>query len=260
MDTRVDEIADGIFRITTWLPGVPTPGATASATGWTPAGLTVNQFLVLADEPLLYHTGLRSTFPAVITALGRILPVRELRWISFSHVEADECGALNLLLAVAPHAEVAFNELGCRVSLDDLADRPPRRLTPGRAMDLGGRALVPIATPHAPHNGEAQVLFEQTTATLLCGDLFTQVGRTAPLTTTDLVEPALDAEAALRTAPPGPSVPDALRTLAGQIKQHTLDHPRSGELVHECRTARTRQDWRTRQAEPAATGRKNEWR
>src|SRR6266545_8092798 len=105
MDTRLDEIADGIYRISTHLADA------APAHG----GLTVNQFLVLADEPLLFHTGLRATFPAVVAALARVLPVPQLRWLSFGHVEADECGAMNLLLAVAPRAEVAFGELGCRI-------------------------------------------------------------------------------------------------------------------------------------------------
>src|SRR5688500_16519756 len=121
VDTQLDEIADGIYRIATHLTGVlPDHG-----------GLTVNQFLVLADEPLLFHTGLRSMFPAVVATVARVLPVPRLRWLSFGHLAADECGAMNLLLAVAPTAQVAFGERGCCVSLDDLADRPPRRLLPG---------------------------------------------------------------------------------------------------------------------------------
>jgi flavorubredoxin len=205
MDTRLDEIADGIYRISTHLTGaLPAPG-----------GLTVNQFLVLADEPLLFHTGLRSMFPAVVAAVARVLPVPRLRWLSFGHVEADECGAVNLLLAVAPAARVAFGDRGGRVSLDDLADRPPRWLAPGEAMDLGGRRVVAVPTPHAPHNLEAQVLVEETTGTVLCGDLFTQLGPGPALTSGDVVTAALEAEAVLDTAPPGPAVPDALRRLAG---------------------------------------------
>jgi flavorubredoxin len=204
MDTRLDEIADGIYRLSTHLTGLlPSHG-----------GITVNQFLVLAEEPLLFHSGPRSMFPAIVATLTRVLPVPRLRWLSFGHLEADECGAMNLLLAVAPAAEVAFGERGCRVSLDDMADRPPRRLAPGEAIDLGGRRVVAVPTPHAPHNMEAQVLVEETTRSVLCGDLFTQLGHGPALTSGDVVGAALEAEAVLQTAPPGPAVPTALRRLA----------------------------------------------
>ena len=158
-DRSVDEVADGIYRISTYLPDV-----VASH------GLTINQFLVLADEPLLFHTGLRTTFPETVAAVARLVPVERLRWLSFGHVEADECGAMNHYLAAAPQLEVAFGALGCRVSLQDMADRPPRSLAPGEAIDLGGRRVVVVPTPHAPHNLEAQVLYEETTRTLLCGN------------------------------------------------------------------------------------------
>src|SRR5688500_14896426 len=118
MDTQLDEIADGIYRLSTLLPNLAPDHV----------GLTVNQFLVLAEEPLLFHTGPRALFPAVVATLARVLPVPRLRWLSFGHLEADECGAMNLLLAVAPAAEVAFGAEGCRTSLDDMADRPPHRL------------------------------------------------------------------------------------------------------------------------------------
>jgi flavorubredoxin len=216
MDTRLDEIADGIYRISTHLPGA-LPEAGPGGHG----GLTVNQFLVLADEPLLFHCGLRSMFAGLVGAVARVLPVPRLRWLSFGHVEADECGAMNLLLAVAPQAEVAFGETGCRISLDDMADRPPRRLAPGEALDLGGRRVVAVPTPHAPHGTEAQVLVEETTGTVLCGDLLTQLGPGPALTSGDVVTAALEAEAVLASAPPGPAVPVALRRLAG-LRPRTL--------------------------------------
>lgn len=200
----VDEVADGIYRISSWLPG--------AAGG---RGLTVNQFLVLADEPLLFHTGLRSSFPATVAAVARLVPLDRLRWLSFGHVEADECGAMNDFLAAAPRLEVAAGALACRVSVDDLADRPPRRLVPGEPLDLGGRRVVAVPTPHAPHNQEAVVLYEETTATLLCGDLFTQLGRGPAVTRAYLVEQALDAEDVLGAAAPGDAVPRALDHLAG---------------------------------------------
>jgi flavorubredoxin len=208
--SSIDEIADGIYRISTCLPGVI-------------AGhdITVNSFLVMADEPLLFHTGIRPCFPAMAAALGRVLPVARLRWLSFGHVEADECGAMNDLLAAAPDLQVAFGALGCTLSLDDMADRPPRRLAPGEALDLGGRRVVVIDTPHVPHNIDAQVLYEETTGVLLCGDLFTQLGRGPAVTGECLVEAALDAEDVLNCSVPGEGVPQALDRLA-DLEPQTL--------------------------------------
>ncbi len=161
MHTTIDEIADGIHRIATFVPD---------------AGMTFNQVLVTGDEPLLFHTGMRALFPLTSEAVARVLPLDQLRWISFGHVEADECGALNEWLAAAPAAQVAFGELGCMVSVNDLSDRAPRGLADGEVIDIGGKLLRYIATPHVPHGWEAGVLYEETTSTLLCGDLFTQLG------------------------------------------------------------------------------------
>jgi flavorubredoxin len=205
METRLDEIADGIYRISRHLHDV-TPQA--------PEGMTVSQFVVLAEEPLLFHLGMRAGFPDLVSALRRLLPLPRLRWLSFGHVEADECGALSLVMAAAPYSQVAVGEAGPPGSVRDLCDRPFRSLAPGDAIDLGGRRVVQVPTPHAPHNREAQVLYEETTKTLLCGDLFTQLGRGPAVTTGDLVEPALDAETTCPTAAPGPAVPAALRALA----------------------------------------------
>ena len=115
-------------------------------------------------------------FPLVAEAVATVLPVESLRWITFGHVEADECGSMNMWLAAAPDSQVAHGALGCDVSLNDLCDRPPRPLAEGEVIDLGGKRVRQISTPHVPHGWEAQVLFEETTGTLLCGDLFTQVG------------------------------------------------------------------------------------
>jgi glyoxylase-like metal-dependent hydrolase (beta-lactamase superfamily II) len=183
-DCKMDEVADGIYRISTYLPDVVVG-----------QGLTINQFLVLADEPLLVHTGLRTTFPQTVAAVARLVPVGRLRWLSFGHIEADECGAMNHYLAAAPQLEVAFG-------------------VPGEAIDLGGRRVVMVPTPHAPHNLEAQVLYEETTRTLLCGDLFTQLGPGPAVTTGCLIEAALAAEEVLRTTPPGDALPRALAQLA----------------------------------------------
>jgi flavorubredoxin len=212
MDTRLDEIADGIYRISRHLP---------EEAAHVPRGLTVSQFVVLAEEPLLFHAGLRSGFPDLVTKLRKLLPLARLRWVSFGHIEADECGALNLMLAAAPFAEVAVGEAGPPGSVQDICDRQVRLLAPGDVIDLGGRRVQQVPTPHAPHNREAQVLYEETTGTLLCGDLFTQLGRGPAVTTADVVEPALEAETACPTAAPGPAVPAALRALAA-LRPRTL--------------------------------------
>lgn len=182
MKTLTEEISDGIYRFSTCVPDAA------------PGGFTFNQFLIRADEPLLFHTGPRRMFPLVSEAIAQIIPLESLRWIAFGHVESDECGAMNLLLAAAPHAEVAHGALGCMVSLDDLCDRPPRKLADGEIIDLGGKRVRHVDTPHVPHNWEARVLFEETTRTLLCGDLFTHSGDGPALTTDDIVAPALAAE------------------------------------------------------------------
>lgn len=203
MDTALDEIADGIYRISTWIPDVAPP-----------AGFTFNQFLVVADEPLLFHTGPRAMFPLVSAAVARVVPVERLRWITFGHVEADECGSMNQWLAAAPDAQVAHGMVGCMVSLNDLADRPPRALADGEVLDLGGKRVRHLDTPHVPHNWEARVLFEETTGTLLCGDLFTHVGSGPALTTSDIVEPAMAAEAMFRSTALAPDTTVTLSRLA----------------------------------------------
>jgi flavorubredoxin len=198
----VHEIAPGIHRISTFLPQVG------------PEGFTFNQFLIVADEPLLFHTGPRGMFPLFGEAVARVMPVEKLRWISFGHVEADECGSMNMWLNAAPRSQVVFNPLGCDVSLNDLCDRPPHVLGDGDVLDLGGKRIRQIVTPHVPHGWEAQVLFEETTGTLLCGDLVSQLGRGTPITSGDVVEAALHAERIFHQTSPGSNVVTTLRKLA----------------------------------------------
>jgi flavorubredoxin len=203
MQTRTAEIADGIYRISTYVAEVAPP-----------AGFTFNQFLLVADEPLLFHTGMRQLFPAVSEAVGRIVPLNRLRWITFGHVEADECGSMNQWLAAAPAAQVAHGAIGCMVSLEDLADRPPRPLADGELIDLGGKRVRHIDTPHVPHGWEARVLYEETTNTLLAGDLFTHLGDGPALTTDDVVEPAMHAEAMFRYSSLPPDLAVVINRLA----------------------------------------------
>ncbi len=182
MSTRIDEIAEDTFRFSTFVPEIG------------PTGFTFNQFLIRDEQPLLFHTGPRRMFPMVAEAIGSVVPIEQLRWITFGHVEADECGAMNELLAAAPDAQVAHGALGCMVSLDDLADRPPVPLEGGQVIELGTHRVRHVDTPHVPHGWEARVLFDETTATLLCGDLFTHLGDGPALVDGDIVGPAAEAE------------------------------------------------------------------
>src|SRR5436190_17623888 len=183
MMTKIDEIADGIFRLSTLVPNI------------TPDGFTFNQFLIKAEEPLLFHTGPRGMFGLVSDAVSKIVSLDKVRWITFGHVEADECGSMNEWLAAAPRSAVAHGMVGVMVSLNDLADRPPRGLQDGEVLDLGGKRVRHIDTPHVPHAWEARLLYEETTNTLLCGDLFTHLGNGPAVTSNDIVEPAMEAEA-----------------------------------------------------------------
>ena len=204
MDTRVDEIADRIYRLSTFVPEIASP-----------AGFTFNQFLVLGEEPLLFHTGLRRMFPFVHDAVRRIMPPDRLRWICFGHYEADECGAMNEWLAAAPHAEVAHGHTACMVSLNDVADRQPRMLADGEMIELGrGKRVRYIDTPHIPHGWEAGILFEETSGTLLCGDLFAQIGNAPAVTTGDVVGPAIATEDLFHASALHPTTGATLRRMA----------------------------------------------
>lgn len=207
-NTHIDEIADDIFRLSTWIPEV------------SPDGFTFNQFLIRSEEPLLFHTGMRSLFPLVSDAVSALLPLGSLRWISFGHVESDECGSMNMWLSAAPRSEVVFGALGCDVSLNDMCDRPPRVLE-GEVLDLGGKRIRQISTPHVPHGWEAQVLFEETTRTLLCGDLFSQVGAPPAISTDDLLDPAIAAEGMFHATCLAPQTAATIRGL-GDLEPSSL--------------------------------------
>ena len=182
MNTRIDEIAADTYRLSTFVADIG------------PTGFTFNQFLIRDDQPLLFHTGPRQMFPLVAEAISSIVPISELRWITFGHLEADECGAMNELLAAAPGAQVAHGALGCMVSFNDMADRPPVPLADGQIIELGTHRVRHVDTPHVPHAWEARVLFDETTRTLLCGDLASQLGDGPALVDDDIVGPASRAE------------------------------------------------------------------
>jgi len=214
MDTRVSEIADGIFRLSTFVPDIAPP-----------AGFTFNAFLLRGDEPLLFHTGLRKMFASNLDALGRVIDVARLRWVSFGHFESDECGAINQWLAAAPQATPAHGQTGCAVSLNDFADREPRVLADDEVIDLGGKRVRYIDTPHTPHGWDAGVLFEETTGTLLCGDLFTQTGSQEMLIGGDPVGPAIAGEDLFKYSALCPGMGATIRALAARA-------PRTLALMH----------------------------
>lgn len=202
MNTETHEIADGIFRFSTFVPDV------------TPQGFTFNQFLIQADQPMLFHCGHRCMFPLISEAVARVLPLDQLRWISFGHIEADECGSMNLWLAAAQNARIIHGRLACEISLEDLCDRPPQAIDDGQALDLGGRRMRYIATPHVPHGWEAGLFHEETTDTLFCGDLLTHNGRAVPITSSDVVGPALASEHMFHAMCLGPDTGAVLDRLA----------------------------------------------
>jgi flavorubredoxin len=206
METITTEIADDIFRISTFVAD---------------AGMSFNQILINADEPMLFHTGMRALFPLVSDAVSKVLPLTSLRWISFGHVEADECGSMNQWLRAADNADVAFGRLGCMVSVNDLADRPPRPLGDGDVIDLGGKRVRYLATPHVPHGWEAGLLFEETTSTLLCGDLFTQLGDEPAMRQESPMEPTIVAEDTFGYSTLTPSTAPTVERLA-ELEPTTL--------------------------------------
>lgn len=162
--TNLHEIASGIYRINT-------PVEIAGGLGF-----NFNQYLVVDEEPLLFHTGPRRMFPLVAEAIGKVVPLERLRYVAFSHYEADECGSLNEFLAAAPAAAAVCGQVAAMVSVDDIATRPARALADGEILRTGRHAFKWLDTPHVPHGWECGFMMEMETRTLLCGDLFTQGG------------------------------------------------------------------------------------
>ncbi|HEV2336545.1 MAG TPA: MBL fold metallo-hydrolase [Stellaceae bacterium] len=203
MSTRIDEIAERIYRFSSFVPEIAAP-----------AGFTFNQYLIDAEEPLLFHCGPRTMFPLVSSAFATILPIERLRWITFGHIEADECGSMNLWLAAAPTAQIVHGHTACMVSLNDLADRPPRALANGEVLDIGGRRVRYIDTPHVPHAWESGLIYEEITGTLFCGDLFTQIGQGPAIAEDSIVAAAIAAENAFQATALTPATGPTLRMLA----------------------------------------------
>lgn len=204
MDTRIDEIAESIYRIST------------HADNGAPGGFVFNQFLIDADEPVLVHTGMRMHFGPTEQAVSTVLDPGRLRWITSNHASRpDELGALNEWFAVAPHAQVAHGEIACRVNLGDLNHRALRAIPDGGVLDVGSHCLRWRATPHVPGPWEAGVLVEETTGVMFCGDLFAQAGQTSVTTTADIVGPAIAHDRLGHGTALTPATAPTLRRLAG---------------------------------------------
>ena len=214
--TNVHEIAPQIFRISTPIPPSQMPG-----------GFTFNQILIVDEEPLLFHTGQRRMFPLVREAVAHVLgDVAKLRYVGFSHVEADECGSLNEWLAVAPRAEPVCSQVAAMVQMNDLSDRPPRAMSDGEELTLGRKRVRWLDAPHLPHNWECGYLFESTTKTLLCGDVFTHGGADLPpLTETEVLSPS----EAMRKAMGGVAIEAHTRSL---IEKLASTEPTTLALMH----------------------------
>jgi flavorubredoxin len=206
--TRIDAIGDSLYRINT-----PSDAA--------PGGFSFNQYLLVDEEPLLFHTGLRAQFDAVSAAIATVISLNQLRYVAFCHVEADECGALNEFLAVAPRAEPLCSQVAAMTSVVDLADRPPRVLQDGETLSLGSHIVQWLDAPHVPHGWENGFLFEQTTRTLFCGDLFTQGGSKHAPVADDVLETSEQMRASMDYFAHGANTRPVLERLAG-LEPRTL--------------------------------------
>lgn len=227
MAVKIDEIAPDLFRLSLYVPQV---------------NLQFNQFLVRDAQPLLYHTGLRRMFPLVRDAVARLIDPATLRWIGFSHFEADECGSLNDWLATAPQAEPACGRVGAVVNINDYADRKARILEKDEILETGKYRFRYLATPQVPHGWDAGLLFEETGRSLFCSDLFLQKGHVEPLTTESIVDRArqtlLDYQAGplANAVPYTPRTDPTLRALAA-LKPQRLVAMHGSTFTGDCEQA-----------------------
>jgi flavorubredoxin len=200
--TRIDEIADGLYRIHTPLPDVP-------------GGFSFNQYLLRDEQSLLFHTGPRALFPQVRDAIASVMPLKDLRYIGFAHVESDECGSLNQFLEIAPDAVPLCGRIAAMVSVHDLADRPPKVLADDESLNLGRYSVRWLDAPHVPHGWENGFLMVEGLGALLCGDLFTQPGADhPPIVETDILGPSEAMRARMDYFAHGPDTMPVLRRLA----------------------------------------------
>jgi flavorubredoxin len=204
--TNIEEVADGIFRINTPVSMSDGPGR-----------FNFNQYLILDDAPMLFHTGQRHLFPLVSEAIGAVMPLDRLRYVGLSHFEADECGALNSFLAAAPKAVPVCGQLAAMVSINDFADRAPRALADGEELPLGRHTMRWFDTPHMPHSWECGLMLDVTTRTFFCGDLFTQGGSgEVAVTESDILGPSEAFRKPMDYFAHAPRTGEILERLAGE--------------------------------------------
>lgn len=216
MQSKVMEIARDVFRISTFHPDY---------------GIQFNQFLIKDDEPFLMHTGFKKMFASTLEGAASVIDPSKLRWIGFSHFEADECGALNEWLRVAPQAQALCSFVGSVVSVNDFADRPARPLSDGEVVEIGSHRLRFLATPHVPHAWDAGLFFEESDRTFLCSDLFFHPGDPEPLTESDVVGRAKAAMIEGASGPLAKDMPYTPYTESTLLRLAALE-PKTLALMH----------------------------
>jgi flavorubredoxin len=209
---RVTEIAPDVFRVSLYTREID---------------LQFNYFVVRDEEPLLFTTGYRASFPALRDAVAKLIDIRKIRWIGFSHFESDECGALNLWLEAAPHAQAVCSSVGAMINVNDYAIRPPRGMQDGEVLETGARRYRFCSTAQLPHGWDAGLMFEETQRTLFCSDLFHQTGNVEALTSDDLSERTREAMRSMQASPLADYIPytkqtDKILNRLADLKPKTL--------------------------------------
>lgn len=214
--TKIDEIAPDLYRISLYVPDF---------------NMQFNHFLVMDEEPVLYHTGMRAMFPVLREAVAKVVAPEKLRWIGFSHFEVDECGAMNEWLAIAPNAQAVCSEVGAIVNMNDFALRPARGLTRADVLNTGKYSYRFIPTPHLPHGWDAGVMFEETNKVLLCSDLFHQDGNDTAITDTDIMDRVRMSLRAGQQTPLCDYMPYTHKT-AGMLQELAALQPKTLAIMH----------------------------
>ncbi|MGZ8198369.1 MAG: oxygen-binding di-iron domain-containing protein, partial [Burkholderiales bacterium] len=214
--TTISEIAPDVYRICTYVPDID---------------LQFCQFLIKDEQPLLWETGMKQMFPVVRETVAKILDPATIRWIAFSHFEPDECGSLNEWLQLAPLAQPLCSEIGALVFVNDGAIRPARGVGKDQLIDTGRNKFRFYPTPHLPHGWDAGVLFEETNGTLLCSDLFHQVGDVEPCTESDIIGRARHAMQTMQEGPMMDYMPWTPKT-DSRLRQLAALAPRTCATMH----------------------------
>ena len=214
--TQIHEIAPDVFRLSVYVPDID---------------MQFNHFLVRDEEPLLFHAGLKAMFPGLRAAVGTLIDLAKLRHIAWSHFESDECGALNEWLQLAPQAQPVCTLVGKLVSVDDFSIRPARGMTADDVLSTGKYRYRFFRSPHIPHGWDAGLLFEETRKTLFCSDLFHHFGNVAPVTSSDLIDPARKAMQQMQQGPLADYMPYTSQT-EGVLRGLAALEPETLAVMH----------------------------